>query len=168
VVPVNEGCGSFTCSQTNPGNTGPAIINVPCGTSGSFNPYAEYEAEVAAAQAAAKKSSWLWTLLIIGIALVLIFLIILFIHPNLYPSEGAIVPIQKPFNPQFERSSQFSSIEGSTIGEGGFTRSNEYPSAEIRGTSGNFIPSREYSSIEGNKISNTFSRQSTEYSTIET
>jgi hypothetical protein len=120
VVPVNQGCGSFTCSQTNPGNTGPAIINVPCGITGSFNPYAQYEAEVAAAQAAAKKTSWLWTLLIIGIALILIFLIILFIHPNLYPSEGAVIPINKPYNPQFEKSARFTSIEEGSNIEGSF------------------------------------------------
>lgn len=82
VIPINEGCGSFTCSQTNPGITGPRVINVPCGTTGSFNPYAEYEAEVAAAQANAKKNAWLWTLIAIGIALVLIYFIILIIHPS--------------------------------------------------------------------------------------
>lgn len=88
VIPINEGCGSFTCSQTNPGTTGPSTITVPCGT-GTFNPYSQYDAEVAAAQAAANKTSWLLTLLIIGIALVLMFLIVLFIHPNynIYPQQ---------------------------------------------------------------------------------
>lgn len=130
LVPIAEGCGSFTCSQTNPGNTGPAIIPVACGT-GPFNPYAQYEAEVAAAQATAKKSSWLWTLVAVGIALIIIYLIILFIHPNLYPSEGTTIPIQKPYNPQFTRdSSGFSSVEGTNIITGATNTSTENNSSE--------------------------------------
>jgi len=147
VIPISEGCGAFTCSQTNPGITGPAIINVLCGT-GSFNPYEQYEAEVAAAQASAKKSSWLWTLLVISIALVLIFFIILFIHPNLYPSSEITIPIEKPYNPQFERTSEFSSIEGSKS-EVDFARSGEYSSISGSSGEGNFARiSEEFSSIE--------------------
>lgn len=82
VVPVTEGCGSFTCAQTNPGNTGPRMLTVQCEGTGSFNPYAQYEAEVAAARATAKKNAWLWTLIAIGIALVLIFIIIFVIDPG--------------------------------------------------------------------------------------
>ncbi len=100
VIPVSEGCGSLTCSQTNPGITGPATLTVPCGT-GPTNPYAEYEAEVAAAQAEAKKNAWLWTLIAIGIALVLIYLIIFIIHPNLFLEQESItIPIQQPINNQ--------------------------------------------------------------------
>jgi len=90
VIPVSEGCGSLVCSQTNPGITGPSTIAVSCGTTG-FNPYAQYEAEVVAAQQAARKSSILWTLLVIGAGLLLIFLIIFFIYPNMSPHNGAIV-----------------------------------------------------------------------------
>ena len=80
-VPVGEGCGSFLCSQTNPGTTGPNIINVPCDGTAGFNPYAEFEAEQAAAQEAARKNAWVWTLIAIGIALMLIYLIIFVVHP---------------------------------------------------------------------------------------
>lgn len=135
VVPINEGCGSLTCSQTNPGITGPQTITVPCDGTGSFNPYAQYEAELAAAQAAAKKNAWLWTLIAVGIALVLIFFIILFVHPNFYPSEGAVISTTKPTNTQFlSSSSTFSSIDGSSIG-------------------GDFSPSSTtFSSVEGSSI----------------
>lgn len=81
LVPIGEGCGSFLCSQTNPGTTGPATINVPCTGTGAFNPYAQLEAEQEAANATAKKNAWVWTLIAIGIALVLIYFIVLIVHP---------------------------------------------------------------------------------------
>lgn len=81
VVPVGQGCGNLSCTQTNPGITGPNTIPVPCGVTG-FNPYAQFDAAVVAAQQEAKKTSWLWTMIAIGIGLLLIFLIIYFIHPS--------------------------------------------------------------------------------------
>jgi len=101
VVPLEEGCGSFLCSQTNPGTTGPNTINIPCGGTAGFNPYAELEAEQAAAQAAAKKNAWLWTLIAIGIALALIYFIILFVHPIMgtmgYGVEPmTVMPVSNP------------------------------------------------------------------------
>ena len=96
VIPVSEGCGSLTCSQTNPGTTGPVNITVPCGSTAGFNPFAQFEAEQAAAEAAAKKNAWLWTLIAIGIALLLIFLIIAFVQPNIYPSDAVIVQTPRP------------------------------------------------------------------------
>lgn len=81
LVPVFEGCGSFTCSQTNPGTTGPSTLNLACGLSGTFNPYTELQAEQAAAEKAGKKNAWLWTLIAIGLALILIFFIVLIVHP---------------------------------------------------------------------------------------
>jgi hypothetical protein len=94
VIPVSAGCGAFTCTQTNPGTTGPVTLAVSC-TGGSINPYTEFEAEAAAAQAEQKKNAWLYTLLAIGIALALIFLIILFIHPVM----GNIIPISSSPTP---------------------------------------------------------------------
>lgn len=88
VIPVSAGCGSFTCSQTNPGTTGPVTLAVSC-TGGAINPYTEFEAEQAAAQAQQKKNAWLWTLVAIGIALALIYLIIYFVHPVM----GHIIPV---------------------------------------------------------------------------
>lgn len=80
VVPIAQGCGVLTCSQTNPGLTGPNTITVACGT--GFNPYAQFDAEVQAAQQQAQKQSWLYTMIAVGIGLVLIFLFIFFIQPN--------------------------------------------------------------------------------------
>ena len=82
VIPITQICGQLTCSKTNPGNTGPADITVPCDAPSTYNPYAEYQAEIKAAQNAARKTSWLITLIVIGVSLLLIFLIILIIHPN--------------------------------------------------------------------------------------
>lgn len=149
VIPVSEGCGALTCSQTNPGTTGPSTITVPCGTTAGFNPYAQYEAEVAAAQAAAKKDSFLITLIIIGAALVIIFLIILFIHPNLYPSSGRNISRYKPSNQQFESASFFQSIEPVPSTETSFSQtSSTFRSIEEVGTGGFSPSSSSFSSIE--------------------
>lgn len=150
VVPISQGCGSFTCSQTNPGNTGPATITVPCGGTGPFNPYAQYDAEVAAARATAKKNAWLWTLIAIGTALVIIFFIILFIHPNLYPSSGGSIPRETPFNPQFARStSEYSSILGSSVSN-----------------SGEFQKQSPFVSINGNENNDDFLRNTSSFVSI--
>lgn len=103
VIPIAQGCGTTTCSQTNPGTTGPATITVSCGT-GSFNPYTQYQEQVAAQQAEARKTSLLWTLLVIVLACVAIYFIVLFIHPNVYPSEGAKLTTAKPINQQMNPS----------------------------------------------------------------
>jgi hypothetical protein len=97
VVPIRQGCGTFTCTQTNPGITGPNTISVPCGGTG-YNPYETYDAAVEAAQKKGQKESWLWTMLAIGVGLVLIFLIIFFLTP---PTErtnpiAQTTPISKP------------------------------------------------------------------------
>jgi len=151
VVPVREGCGTLTCTQTNPGTTGPATITVPCGTTG-YNPYAEYDAQVTAAQTSANKSSFLWTLLIIGIVLILIFLIILFLNPNLYSGKGSVFSkATSPKSSSFERStSDFQSIEGASSGPSSFERSSSV-----------------FESIEGNSFTPSFGRNTTEYSSIE-
>lgn len=160
LVPVNEGCGSFTCSQTNPGITGPQIINVPCDGTGSFNPYAQYEAELAAAQAAAKKNAWLWTLIAVGTSLILIFFIIFFIHPNFYPSEGTVISTPKPINSQFLSSASISSsVDGSSIGF--------QPDLSLMNIDSDFLPATTFSSADSSSIgSHSFSR-STSSSSID-
>jgi hypothetical protein len=80
-VPIGQGCGNLTCNQTNPGTTGPFVIPVSCSATGPFNPYAEYEAEVDALQAKARKTSWFWTMLIVVGGLLVVFFILLIIHP---------------------------------------------------------------------------------------
>lgn len=150
LVPVREGCGNLTCTQTNPGTTGPATITVPCGTTAGYNPYAEYDAAVTAAQDQAQKSSFLWTLLIIGIALVLIFLIILFVHPNLYPGEGAVISRETPpKSTSFERSTtEFQSAEGGSSSDGSFARNVPESSAFERSSS-------QFSTIESSELGST-------------
>jgi len=81
LVPIAEGCGAISCSQTNPASTGPATLNVPCQGTGTFNPYAQYEIVVAAEKKEAEKKAWLWTLIAISISLFLVYLIIYFVHP---------------------------------------------------------------------------------------
>lgn len=149
LVPVNEGCGNLTCTQTNPGTTGPATITVPCGTTAGYNPYAEYDAEVDAAQSKARKSSFIWTLLIIGVALIIIFLIIVFVHPNLYPGQGAVISRETPPKPtSFERSTtEFQSIDGGSSNEPSFSRS------ELENLSSFAKSSSEFSSIESSELS---------------
>lgn len=101
VVPVAEGCGSFICSQTNPGTTGPNTLSVPCGTTAGFNPYLEFEAEQAAANATAKKNAWLWTLIAIGIAMILIYVIIFIVHPIMGEQAAVASPIVTAPTPRF-------------------------------------------------------------------
>lgn len=115
VIPINSGCGSFLCTQTNPGPTGPTTINVPCGT--GINPYLEYEQTVLKAQATAQKRSSLWTFLVIGLGLLLIFLFILFIHPNLYPESGNYIilpPTTQSIQPTQPSTTQPSTTQSST------------------------------------------------------
>jgi hypothetical protein len=94
LIPVNNGCNAYTCYQSNPGVTGPANINVPCGTTG-YNPYSDYDQAVAEAQALAQRSSIFWTVVIIGIGLALIFIMILWIHPKTYDASGGTIPRDK-------------------------------------------------------------------------
>jgi hypothetical protein len=84
VVPVGENCGNVSCTQTNPGITGPTAIPVDCDTTGSQNPYAEFEVAQAAADAQSLKNSVIWTLVIIGLGLLIVFLLILLFYPNFY------------------------------------------------------------------------------------
>lgn len=82
VLPINQGCGTLTCTQTNPGVTGPQTIPISCGT-GASNPIAEYEDRVQAANAEGYKNAWLITLVFVLLGLVGIYLIIWLIHPDL-------------------------------------------------------------------------------------
>ena len=98
VVPVLNSCGTFSCTQTNPGLTGPNIIATVCGK-GPNNPYEQYDANVAKAKEKAHKESWSWTLIIVCISLILIFLIIFFIHPiTIRPTPVASQPNTIPKN----------------------------------------------------------------------
>lgn len=91
-VPIGVGCGgSGVCTQLNPGSTGPQYITVPCGT-GPTNPYDEYEQQVNAAQATAKKSSLVTTLIVVGVVLLFIFIIIWLIHPTAYEATYTAYP----------------------------------------------------------------------------
>ena len=85
-VPISQNCGNFTCTQTNPSSLGPVTINVPCAT-GTSNPFVDFQAKVAAAEASARKTSIIITLIVVGIALVVIFALIYFFSPNFYPRE---------------------------------------------------------------------------------
>lgn len=83
LVPIGEGCGTLTCTQVNPGSTGPSSITVPCGATAGFNPYTAFETEQEAAQESATKSSVFWTVIIVSVCLLIIFFIISLLHPTL-------------------------------------------------------------------------------------
>lgn len=75
-MPVSEGCGTLNCQQTNPGRIGSNTIPTPC--SGSYNPFQTYDEKYNNAQTTANKNSWLWTILIVAIFLVILFLVVYF------------------------------------------------------------------------------------------
>lgn len=145
-VPINEGCGNFTCTQTNPGPTGPVTINVPCGT-GASNPYDEYQAQVTVAKQEAHKTSMMWTLLIIGGSLFIIFLIILLLHPK-YRNPGTRTTVT-PSKPA-PRAEFIQQTPGRFISESAGTISdNTSFISEPTGTNPSFmaLPARDYVSI---------------------
>jgi hypothetical protein len=132
---VQEGCNFYTCYQTNPGDTGPSQLVVPCGTTAGYNPYAEYDNAVRAAQTSAYQTSFFWTMVVIGVCLLFIFFIILFIHPSFNPSKTLTIPRTKPdINREFSRNTNtYSSINGESQNTDFLPYSNDYSS--IRNTS---------------------------------
>lgn len=91
VFPVSEGCGNVSCTQSNPGVTGPTSISVSCSGTGPQNPYAEFEAAQAAAKARSMKTSIIWTVVVIGLGLLIIFLLLLLFYPNFYSTTAPTV-----------------------------------------------------------------------------
>lgn len=139
VIPVNQACGTLSCNQTNPGLTGPAVIPVPCGSTG-FNPYAGFDAATEAAQADAKRKSIFWTLVIVGVALLLIFLIIFFIQPNFFPNGGFLIPRTKPSYPSFTPAP----TSYNSINDRNFI---PYPDDNLK-----FMPQSQYNSINNRNL----------------
>ena len=129
VIPINSNCGSLTCSQTNPGSTGPVEIPIECGTTGN-NPFAIYDAKVTLAKKQGQKNALFWTLIVIGSGLLLIFLIIFFINPSLKPLTKHTIPRQPPItNREFARASDdYDSINGPTPTSDFARNSNDYTS----------------------------------------
>lgn len=79
VIPISEGCGVLNCQQTNPAKIGPNTIPSPCGLSGAYNPFTEYDQNLSNAQTNAKRTSWIWTILIILAVLILLFIALYFL-----------------------------------------------------------------------------------------
>lgn len=149
VTPVESNCGSLMCTQTNPGPTGPEMINVPCGT--GINPYLEYQLSIITAQEKARKTSIFWTLVIVGVCIILVFFIIFIIHPDLYPVPGTyLIP------PTKQKPSNFSPTEQkfTTIDEEFPLTASTSPSSsgvhsiEETPTDANFTPMTTFTSIE--------------------
>ncbi len=84
-VGISQSCGTFTCKQANPGLIGPDFIDVPCGATGTINPYTAYDAAVAQNESVSRKHGFFWTVVIIGGGLLVLFLLIFLLHPRLYP-----------------------------------------------------------------------------------
>jgi hypothetical protein len=72
---INEGCGGGVKTQTNPGITGPNKIDVNFDQN-NFNPYKEFEKDLLEAKEQAFKLSSLWTLLIIGLGILIVYILI--------------------------------------------------------------------------------------------
>lgn len=81
VVPALNQCGPTSCVQRNSGTNGPEYVPVSCSTIGE-NVYTEYDAKLLQAKETANKKSCLWTILICGLILVLIFLVIWILYPR--------------------------------------------------------------------------------------
>lgn len=174
VVPVGEGCGSISCTQSNPGIIGPSVIPVNCGATGSVNPYDQYEAEVAAETARAQKTSLIWTIALVGLGLLIIFLIILFLHPNLYPSNGTTIQRKtKPSNQFTQSPQQYNSINNRDVNIGSFYSSpQQFDSINNRGLNTinprSFSPSfQQYNSINDQNVTlRSFSSLSQQFNSI--
>jgi hypothetical protein len=84
VIPGLQNCGETNCKQQNP-NTGkgqgPEYITVPCDEFG-YNPYNDYNDVVNQEKNQARKKSWTLTIIITLISLIIIYLIIIFVHPK--------------------------------------------------------------------------------------
>lgn len=79
-IPVQNNCGSLTCSQTNTGLTGPSVVPIDCGD--TTNPFTEYNALTEQADQTATKNSNILTIIIIFIILLLILLFLFFLYPR--------------------------------------------------------------------------------------
>lgn len=100
VTPVLQNCGSFSRQQTNPSVVGPNTIPVPAGTTGVYNPFLAYQQNLLTTRQQQKKTSWLWTVLIMIVLLVSIFLLIWYLSkrpveqpkPTLPPIPRLVYP----------------------------------------------------------------------------
>jgi len=83
---ITNKCGTFNCTTLNPGTNGmgPTLITVPCSDI-NYNPYEEYDKELTIKNNQARKNSWIYTIIIALLALVAIYLIILYVHPSSIP-----------------------------------------------------------------------------------
>jgi len=83
VIPGLQTCGEFNCRQKNPSTSGvgPAYITVPCDET-NYNPYDDYNVVLNQEKNKARKKSWTLTIIITLISLIIIYLIIIFVHPK--------------------------------------------------------------------------------------
>jgi hypothetical protein len=82
VIPGLQSCGAVNCRQKNPTpGVGPEYITVPCDEK-KYNPYDDYNNLVNQEKIQAKKKSWTLTIIITLISLIIIYLIIIFVHPK--------------------------------------------------------------------------------------
>jgi len=77
LTPIAQGCGGSVKTQTNPSVTGPNVLDVGPDAE-NFNPYLEYERELAQAEEEAAKISTSFVLIIAMVSMVIIFFLILF------------------------------------------------------------------------------------------
>lgn len=81
VVPALQQCGQRNCVQRNAGLNGPEYVPISCSEIGT-NIYSEYDAKVLESKERSMKISTFWTLVAVGIGLVVIFLLVWFLFPR--------------------------------------------------------------------------------------
>lgn len=81
VIPALNNCGPTSCVQRNPGINGPEYVPVDCNNIGQ-NIYTEYDAKVLQEQEKATKISVMWTVIICGILLLILFAVIWLTYPT--------------------------------------------------------------------------------------
>lgn len=79
-VPISEGCGNFFCTQDNSSRIGPLVITTQCGD--NQNPLSNLQQRIAKEEKEAQKRSWIYTIIIIGIFLLILFFLVFFINPK--------------------------------------------------------------------------------------
>lgn len=114
---VQQACGlnNTTCIVANPDPNGdPPYLTVPCSEGGS-DPFSAFHTAQEQAESSARRNRNTIIIIVILTALALIFVALLLIRPNLYPSRlGVIIPAAPPIEQYFAEPPSFSSSLGSS------------------------------------------------------
>lgn len=79
LTPILQQCGNLSCTQLNPGATGPNTITTDC-SSEIFNPYTTYDSNLNNLIENNSKNSIITTILLIALGMIVIFVLIYFLY----------------------------------------------------------------------------------------